>query len=308
MLNAVGLSRTVRGRVPKFRLTRFNYALASAVAALASIAIIVRFAQAERRLPARCPPGLDAQAARCCGLGQTSTAIGQCEGNAATCGVDLQPDDRGACLLPQRRVHIAGGTSHFGSADWEGPSDPPIDVRVAAFDLDRAEVTVARFRVCSAAAACEKIAEDSEPGRPVRNISPEEASAFCAFDGGRLPNANEWLFAAAGSAGRRYPWGNTGLVCRRASFGLLAGPCARGGSGPDFSGARPDGATPEGVLDLAGNVAEWTREADGGFAARGGSYLSELAGDLKTWAVEVRRARAPHVGFRCAYPSSAASK
>jgi formylglycine-generating enzyme required for sulfatase activity len=62
------------------------------------------------------------------------------------------------------------------------------------------------------------------------------------------------------------------------------------------------------VLDLAGNVAEWTREPDGSFVARGGSYRSELAGDLKTWAVEARQARAPHVGFRCVYPSPELAK
>jgi len=210
-------------------------------------------------------------------------------------------DDSGGCLLPDAHITIPGGTSHLGAVDWESPDRAPIDVSVPAFALDRAEVTMARFRICAAAGACPKIADESEPGRPVRNISPAEASAFCAFVGGRLPSADEWLFAAAGSAGRRYPWGNTGLVCRRASFGLVTGPCARGGTGPDLAGARPDGASPEGILDLSGNVAEWTLERDGSFAARGGSYRSELAADLKTWAVEPRQTRAPHVGFRCAY-------
>jgi sulfatase modifying factor 1 len=294
--------------VPKIRLTRINYALAAGVAALASIAIIVRFAQAERRVPARCPPGLDAQEARCCGAGQSLTASGQCAGDATTCTRDMQRDDAGACVLPNLREYIASGTAHFGAADWEGPPQTAHDVNVASFSLDRIEVTVARFRECAAAGACPKISDESEPGRPVRNISPEEAQRFCEFAGGRLPSSDEWLFAAAGVGGRRYPWGNTGLVCRRATFGLVVGPCGRGGSGPDFSGARPDGATPEGVLDLAGNVAEWTREADGSFVARGGSYRSELAGDLKTWAFEARQTRAPHVGFRCAYPSPEVSK
>ncbi|MEO7033297.1 MAG: SUMF1/EgtB/PvdO family nonheme iron enzyme [Polyangiaceae bacterium] len=294
--------------MPKIRLTRINYALAAGVGVLASIAIIVRFAQAERRVPARCPAGLDAQDARCCGAGQGLTATGQCAGNATACAVRMQRDDGGACVLPDERVHIAGGTSHFGAADWESPAQLPRDMSVAAFEIDRAEVTVARFRLCAAANECPKVSEESEPGRPVRNINPAEAARFCAYAGGRLPTSDEWLFAAAGSAWRRFPWGNTGLVCRRATFGLVVGPCGRAGSGPDFAGARPDGATPEGVLDLAGNVAEWTREADGSFVARGGSYRSELAGDLKTWAVEVRQTRAPHIGFRCAYPSSDPSK
>lgn len=289
--------------MPKLRLTRINYALAAGVSALASIAIIVRFAQAERRVPARCPPGLDAQEARCCGAGQALTANGQCAGEATSCASDMQRDDGGACVVPNVRVYVAAGTTRFGAADWESPPQSLRDVSVPAFFLDRTEITVARFRECAAAGVCPKISDESEPGRPVRNIAPEEAQRFCAFAGGRLPSSDEWLFAAAGVGGRRYPWGNTGLVCRRASFGLVSGPCGRGATGPDFSGARPDGATPEGVLDLAGNVAEWTREPDGSFVARGGSYRSELAGELKTWAVEVRQTRAPHVGFRCAYPS-----
>ena len=294
--------------MPKIRLTRINYALAAGVAVLASIAIIVRFAEAERRVPARCPAGLDAADARCCGVGQGLSGAGQCAGNATACADGMQRDDGGACVLPDAQVHFASGTSHFEAADWESPVQPLRDISVSAFELDRAEVTVARFRRCASAGTCPKISDDSEPGRPVRNISPEEAQRFCAFAGGRLPTSEEWLFAAAGSTWRRYPWGNTGLVCRRATFGLVVGPCARSGAGPDFTGARPDGATPEGVLDLAGNVAEWTREADGSFVARGGSYRSELAGDLKTWAVEVRQTRAPHVGFRCAYSSRGPSK
>jgi sulfatase-modifying factor enzyme 1 len=289
--------------VHKIRLTRINYALAAAVAALASLAISVRFAQSERRVPARCPPGLVTQEARCCGVGQGLTSNGQCTGLASACASEMVRDDSGACTLPEARVILAGGTSHFGAPDWDGPQQVSPAVEVPAFALDRAEVTVGRFRLCAAAGACPKISDDSEPGRPVRNLSPSEASAFCAFVGGRLPSADEWLFAAAGSTGRRYPWGNTGLVCRRASFGLVTGPCAQAGSGPDLAGARPDGVSPDGILDLSGNVAEWTLERDGTFAARGGSYRSELAADLKTWAIEARQTRAAHVGFRCAYPA-----
>jgi len=294
--------------VPRIRLTRINYALAAAVAALASVAIIVRFAQSERRIPARCPFGLVAQEARCCGTGQELASTGQCTGSASNCANEMVRDDSGACGLPDARIAVAGGISHFGTPDWEGPEQLSREVSVPSFAMDRAEVTTARFRACSAAGACAKLVDDSEPGRPVRNISPAEAGAFCAFAGGRLPTSDEWVFAAAGSVGRRYPWGNTGLVCRRATFGLVAGPCARAGTGPDLAGARPDGATPEGLLDLSGNVAEWTRERDGSFAARGGSYRSELAADLKAWAVESRQTRAPHVGFRCAYPADTAPR
>jgi formylglycine-generating enzyme required for sulfatase activity len=294
--------------VRKIRLTRINYALAAAVTALASVAISVRFAQSERRVPARCPPGLVAQDARCCGVGQGLASTGQCTGVASACASEMVRDESGACALPEVRIVMTGGVGRNGAPDWEGPEQSLPEVDVPAFALDRTEVSVARFRVCSAAGACAKVPDDSEPGRPVRNISPSEASAFCAFAGGRLPTADEWLFAAAGGTGRRYPWGNTGLVCRRATFGLVTGPCAQGGAGPDLAGARPDGATPEGLLDLSGNVAEWTLEHDGSFAARGGSFRSELAADLKAWAVEPRQTRAAHVGFRCAYALDSALK
>jgi formylglycine-generating enzyme required for sulfatase activity len=285
----------------RLRLTRINYALAAAVAVFASIAIIVRFAEAQRRAPARCPAGLEAEGARCCGSGQVIGGDGICSGGANACAQGMSEDETGACVLPVSRIHFAGGSAHFGATDWEGALETARDVDVDAFDLDQAEVTIARFRQCSAAGKCPKIPEEAEPGRPVRNVSAAEATAFCAFASGYLPSSEQWLFAAAGSAARHYPWGNTGLVCRRASFGLVHGPCAQGGVGPDFAGARPDGATPEGVLDMAGNVAEWTREKDGSFVARGGSYRSEHASDLKTTAFEPRQARAPYIGFRCAY-------
>jgi formylglycine-generating enzyme required for sulfatase activity len=134
----------------------------------------------------------------------------------------------------------------------------------------------------------------------VTGIEPREAERFCRFENGRLPWGDEWLFAALGKDLRRFPWGATGLVCRRAAFGLESGPCSRGG-GRELAGARADGATPEGVLDLSGNVAEWTAERDGTWLARGGSFRSLSALELKSWATEAAPPRARWVGFRCAY-------
>ena len=91
------------------------------------------------------------------------------------------------------------------------------------------------------------------------------------------------------------------MVCRRAAFGLLAGPCAEGRRGPEIAGSRPDGATPEGLFDLTGNVAEWTRDRDGKYLALGGSYRAKVAAELATWAVDPGDGAAPHIGFRCAY-------
>src|SRR6185503_21054203 len=101
---------------------------------------------------------------------------------------------------------------------------------------------------------------------------------------GALPSRDQLAFAAAGQTGRRYAWGDTGAVCRRAAWGLASGPCAEGASGPEIAGAHPDGASPEGVLDLAGNVAEWSApdRADAPVAeVRGGSFADGAASALR---------------------------
>lgn len=138
-----------------------------------------------------------------------------------------------------------------------------------------------------------------EPGRAAL-LSPEQAETLCRWAGGRLPTEDEWIFAATGTTARRYPWGDTGAVCRRAAFGLEMGPCARDARGPDTAGAHPDGDSPEGLTDLAGNVAEWVRRQDGTYGLRGGSYRSALATQLRSWssgAVSPQK----EGGARCVY-------
>lgn len=193
----------------------------------------------------------------------------------------------------------------LGPNDWEAQG--VVAERKVAVDepffLDAFEVTIARWNDCVGAGACAG-ARDDEPGMPIRDIDPEQAERFCAHVGGRLPRGNEWLLAAAGHQARRYPWGPTGLVCRRAVFGRVAGPCTQEGelAGPELAGSVPAGATPLGLYDMAGNVAEWTVEPKDRHLARGGSYRSKVAAELKSWAVTSARAKtSPEVGFRCAY-------
>ena len=202
---------------------------------------------------------------------------------------------------------IHGGRLALGPSDWEAQGVVAARVvTVRTFSIDSTEVTVARWQRCVDEAACKRLdrADETEPGRPVRGVTAEAADRFCRLEGGRLPTSDEWLYAAAGKDGRRFPWGPTGLVCRRAAFGLVSGPCGEGSTGPDLAGVRPAGATPEGVHDLAGNVAEWTREPDGSHVAHGGSFRSRVAADLKSWAAEAVSPAAAHVGFRCVYPAA----
>lgn len=282
---------------------------AGALALMSAVSLVVRVAREERTDPARCPVGSSSMGARCCCEGQQLRG-NHCVGVPVRCpaGMELQRGDRPGCVATVKRIRYSGGVVRVAPSDWEalGVVETRV-VEVGPFLLDSTEVTQARWQACADAGACLPI-KWREPGHVVRNVSPQDAAVFCRFDGGRLPTEGEWLFAATGRAENRFPWGPTGLVCRRAVFGLVAGPCARGGDGPELAGLRPDGATAEGVFDLAGNVAEWTLEPDGQYSARGGSYQSRVAAELKSWAVETTQEAASHIGFRCAYDAGASKR
>lgn len=270
--------------------------------AAASITATVAVALSDRRGPARCPDGLVATGPRCCGAGQ-KFAAGRCGGTPSSCATTEQLTSEG-CVPAPERVSYPGGKSLLDSPDWQGHEARAAgSLTVAPFELDAFEVTLSRWEACRAASACSTAPFAGEPGEPVRGVTPAQAEAFCRFAGGRLPTGAEWLLAAMGRDARRFAWGSTGLVCRRAAYGIVNGPCAEGATGPELAGARPDGATPEGAFDMSGNVAEWTHEPRG-YLARGGSYKATNAGELKNWTAETTEARAD-VGFRCAYPGHA---
>ena len=91
--------------------------------------------------------------------------------------------------------------------------------------------------------------------KPVTWVSIEDARAYCAWAGKRLPHEWEWQYAAQGTDGRLYPWGN--------SWNATAVPPAnkeRNNLPPADVDAHPSGASPFGVLDLVGNIWQWTDE------------------------------------------------
>lgn len=103
--------------------------------------------------------------------------------------------------------------------------------------------------------------------KPVTWVSLEDARAYAKWAGKRLPHEWEWQYAAQGNDGRKYPWGNLdwqnpgacSSICKSNDFapmpdkGRVMQPAA------DVD-AHPDGASPFGVMDMVGNVWQWTDE------------------------------------------------
>lgn len=268
------------------------------------IAVDVHLAQRVASSPARCAEGMQRTGPRCCGEGQHLDGD-RCAGEPRACASGLRASAEG-CVppMPPPRIEIPTATLTLAPGDWEASGV----VRwrsetVQAFAIDAHEVTESRWRACIDAGACPALPMRGEPGVPVASVTAPEAAALCVHEGGRLPTEAELAMAAAGPGGRRYPWGPTGFVCRRAAWGLVRGPCGEGATGPEIAGAHPAGATPEGVHDLAGNVAEWTAPEGGRAAVLGGAYDATEAAALRTWSRRVvdEHARSPTIGFRCAW-------
>jgi formylglycine-generating enzyme required for sulfatase activity len=209
-------------------------------------------------------------------------------------------------------------------------------VEGAAFSIDRTEVTVAAYARCRDAQRCSSSGLEmpyfdgrdqpefaefcnwQKPGRehhPINCLTWDQAAAFCAWAGKRLPTEAEWEKAARGTNGRKYPWGNAsfgsgGKVAniadeaakRRFPQWTIAAGYDDGVVGTAPVGSFPAGAAPSGALDMIGNVFEWTADALAeGRAVRGGSWDAGPSGaraSSRSWVgAENRNA---NVGFRCA--------
>ncbi len=255
-------------------MTRGRAAIAAAAVAGGVFALVVfalKGAGAARESDVACGGGFVPAGARCCA---TAESVG------GVCARSVAPAPR-MVRVPAMRFSI-------GPSDWEAEGRvPPRMIDVRAFYLDVYEASAN---------------DGGDPARALAGLSFAEARAYCEERRKRLPTEDEWIAAAAGPTARRYPWGDTGAVCRRGAWGLVAGPCATNESaGPDSVGAHPDGKTPLGVEDMAGNVAEWVIATDGP-VAHGGSWQSALATELRTWArFEVDpSAHDRRLGVRCA--------
>jgi formylglycine-generating enzyme required for sulfatase activity len=208
---------------------------------------------------------------------------------------------------------------------------------VAAFAIDRTEVTTDDYAACVAAKKCtpasSRHSDCNWPKRkrrgqhPINCVTVKQAVAYCTRNGQRLPTEAEWQLAAGGPEKRLYPWGDahpSNLNVDPLPEGpLQPGPARhhlcwegdrseRGGKYPETTclvGAFEAGNTPSGIADLAGNVWELTSTLEdaerGEYVTKGGSFVFDpLAGRVQVAVTDSSVAFASEtytdVGFRCA--------
>jgi formylglycine-generating enzyme required for sulfatase activity len=215
--------------------------------------------------------------------------------------VDIAPT-KPATEAPEGMVRIPGGSFVFRvrGTEIEGGSMNGVDVQypwedsprrfhehtmtIKPFFIDKFPVTNAQFKQFLDATHYAprdpgNFLRDWKNGtypqgwdnRPVTWVSLEDARAYAAWAAKRMPHEWEWQLAAQGTDARAYPWGNDWNPAN-----IPTPDTGRTMRGPEPVGAHPQGASPDGVQDLVGNVWQWTDEFEDDHTraaiVRGGSY------------------------------------
>ncbi|MGA2449429.1 MAG: SUMF1/EgtB/PvdO family nonheme iron enzyme [Polyangiaceae bacterium] len=176
------------------------------------------------------------------------------------------PAARGAPFFDMPVVS-AGAFTMGADSGGEEDEHPAHSVVLAAFALDRTEVTNARYGECVAARACRPKSDQVRaeypnfdgPDQPVDGVSWDDARAYCAWRGKRLPTEAEFEKAVRDGDDRRFPWGGAPPTHALTVFAS---------NRTEAVGSHPEGRGPYGHDDLAGNVWEWMQDEYDPYAYR----------------------------------------
>ncbi|HSP63507.1 MAG TPA: bifunctional serine/threonine-protein kinase/formylglycine-generating enzyme family protein [Pyrinomonadaceae bacterium] len=175
---------------------------------------------------------------------------------------------------PAGMVYVPGGQFMMGRDDGDEYERPAHKVTVKPFFIDVHEVTLEDYMKFVRATGRKYFVADgtfqTEMQHPASEITWYDAVAYAQWAGKRLPSEEEWEFAARGNDGRRYPWGNEwkeGLANTSEAKTAIN------------DVGRFKGTSPFGLLDMVGNVWEWTASNLGAYP--GGQLPKQITGDLR---------------------------
>ncbi|NPV74801.1 MAG: SUMF1/EgtB/PvdO family nonheme iron enzyme [Anaerolineae bacterium] len=163
------------------------------------------------------------------------------------------------------QVYIPAGNFQMGrsaSGDELSDDQPQHTVWLDAFWIGLTPATNAAYSLCVASGDCKPpCSPETNPhyydpvyaSHPVVYVTWQAAQDYCRWAGGRLPTEAEWERAAGGDGWREYPWGEADPAENLANLGGF-------NESTMPVGSFPEGASPFGVLDMGGNVREWTAD------------------------------------------------
>jgi formylglycine-generating enzyme required for sulfatase activity len=158
------------------------------------------------------------------------------------------------------QVYIPAGEFIMGARPSSAPGTMVHKVYLHAYWIDQFTITNTMYKLCVQSGKCQHTAgydtyldDPAYADYPVHYINWYDASAFCAWEGGRLPTEAEWEKAARGIEALRYPWGNNlpdpTLLNYNGQYGAPR-------SAYDYWA----GMSPYGLLNMAGNVQQWVAD------------------------------------------------
>ena len=194
---------------------------------------------------------------------QATTDAKQTADMASTTNLPNSTHSQATPQLAVEMVLVPAGEFMMGSMN--GNSDEILKVvYIDDFYIDLTEVTNIMYTICVHEGGCQppfmngSFSREDYYGNPLYDDYPviyvnwDQATAYCEWRGTRLPTEAEWEKAALGTERRTYPWGEE-IDCTKANFNLCVGDTSQVGS-------YPDGHSPYGLQDMAGNVAEWVAD------------------------------------------------
>ncbi|MDR3574115.1 MAG: SUMF1/EgtB/PvdO family nonheme iron enzyme [Anaerolineaceae bacterium] len=164
-------------------------------------------------------------------------------------------------------VYIPPGQFLMGTSSnsqvVKAEEQPQRSIFMDGYWIDKVPVTNGMYHKCLNAGKCNGLVTSTNyyeiftnpnfTNHPVVYVNWNDAMKYCAWVGGSLPTEAQWEKAARGTDGRIYPWGNNPPTSKLANYNGYAGMTT-------IVGSYPDGASPYGLLDMAGNVREWIKD------------------------------------------------